>query len=98
MIALSIFLLMQDKGEIRGGKRGSSISIPVDLKLAGLVAVYSVSTLLVMGLISLMPLIMVRAWGVPQAEAASVVGTTRLAGLAGVIVVGLVKATSHGDI
>lgn len=90
LIAVSILALMQDKGEIARAKRRGSPSVPVDLKLFKLSVVYAVSTLLVMGLISLLPLIMVRAWSVPQAEAASVVGSTRLAGATGVIAVGII--------
>jgi predicted MFS family arabinose efflux permease len=90
LIATFSFMLMQDKGEVPRMEKRSSFSVPIDLKLVKLLSIYAASTLVVMGLVSLLPLIMVRAWGVPQTEAASLVGSTRLAGLAGVIAVGFI--------
>lgn len=62
-------------------------SVPFDLRMLYSVAVFAVGTMIVMGLVSMLPLIMVRAWGMNQAEAASMVGSTRLAGLLGVALV-----------
>lgn len=89
VLATLVFLPVRDeRGQAR--RRGAAESIPVDPLLAYSTFAYGVGTVLVMGLISVLPLIMVRGWGLEQAHAASVVGNTRLAGLVGVAAVGLV--------
>ncbi|MGE5619359.1 MAG: MFS transporter [Sphingomonadaceae bacterium] len=85
---LSLILLKDPGGEKRHQGEGARVS--VDATVVYSVISYGVGTILVMGLISMLPLILVRTWGLDQAEAASVVGNSRLAGLAGVIVAGLV--------
>lgn len=50
---------------------------------------YGVGTILVSGLVSVLPLVMVRGWALDQSYAANVIGYTRLAGLAGVLAAGL---------
>lgn len=81
------FLAVQDPDGSRH-QRHSRESVPLSAKLFFTLFIWSVGTMLVMGLISILPLVMVRAWGLSQAEAATVVGYTRLAGLAGVALVG----------
>ena len=89
LLALLAFAMVRDDGLMTEGRSSPVRSVPFDWRLIRVCVTYGVSTLLVMGLISMLPLIMVRAWGVDQAEAASVVGSTRLAGALGVIAVGL---------
>ncbi|HEX2987894.1 MAG TPA: MFS transporter, partial [Chloroflexota bacterium] len=63
--------------------------VPVDFRLFCAVFSYGIGTMLVMGLVSMLALIMVRAQGLDQVHAASVLGYTRLAGLLGVVAVAL---------
>ncbi len=89
LLALLAFVLVQDEG---GGvpHRGVASQLPLDGTLVYSVLSYGIATILVMGLISMLPLILVRAWGLDQAQAAAVVGNTRLAGLVGVAMAGLI--------
>ena len=99
LAATVIFTMMRDGGKRRKADDKVGAKVSISWKLVELVTVYAVCTLLVMGLVSLLPLIMVRAWGVSQVEAASLVGTTRLAGLMGVIVMGLFSdRLGHGRV
>lgn len=73
--------------------------VQLDFKLFSAVFSYGVGTMLVMGLVSMLALIMVRAWGLSQAEAATVLGGTRLAGIIGVGIVGLMAdRLGHGRV
>lgn len=88
VMALLIFVPVQDR-DGKAARHGPSEPLPKGRLLVYSLVAYSVGTMLVMGLISVLPLIMVRGWGIDQAHAASVVGYTRLAGLVGVVAVGL---------
>jgi MFS family permease len=68
--------------------RGGARAVPLSLALVSSALAYAATTILLGGLIAVLPLIMVRAWGVELSSAAAVIGYTRLAGLAGVLVAG----------
>ncbi len=88
ILAMVAFLFVQDpEGDFRRG-RAAREPVPFDLRLLCGILVYGTGTMLVMGLVSMLALIMVRAWGIDQAQTASVLGYSRLAGLIGVAVVG----------
>lgn len=89
VVAALFFGLGKDTGGDKA-RRASGGSIPLNFRLVLSVFVYGVGVLLVTGIISVLPLIMVRAWGLSQSEAAVVVGYTRLAGFVGVVLVGMV--------
>ncbi|MHB8993506.1 MAG: MFS transporter [Chloroflexota bacterium] len=90
VVALLAMILVKDPGGEKRHRESSHQKVGLDRTLVFSVISYGVGTILVMGLVSMLPLILVRAWGLEQAAAASVVGNTRLAGLVGVIVAGLV--------
>lgn len=89
ILALVAFLVVRDPEGDRRRDRRTREPVALSLKLVCAVFTYGVGTMLVMGIVSMLALILVRAWGVPQTEAASVVGYTRLAGMVGVATVGL---------
>jgi MFS family permease len=88
VVAVLVFARVREDD---GGGHGRAGAHPVRLSLvlASSVAAYATTTILLAGLISVLPLIMVRAWGVEPSAAAAVIGYTRLAGLAGILVAGL---------
>ena len=86
--AVLIFSRVRDEGET-GRARGVGHPVPLSLTLVSSVFTYAAATILLAGLIAVLPLIMVRAWDVELSSAASVIGYTRLAGLAGVLISGL---------
>lgn len=89
VVAIVAFLFVGDPdGDSRRG-RGRREAVPFDAKLLFSILVYATGTMLVLGLVSMLSLIMVRAWGIDQSHAASVIGYSRLAGLGGVAIVGL---------
>jgi MFS family permease len=88
IVATAIFAAVKDergKGRVAIQMRPARFSRSLVLGSA----CYAVSSILLIGLISVLPLIMVRGWGLDQAYAASVTGYTRLAGLIGVFAAGL---------
>jgi len=86
-LALLAFFMVRDaSGD--GRARTSARPVPLDGKLVASILSYGIGTILVTGLISMLPLILVRAWGLGQSEAASLVGGSRLAGLVGVLIAG----------
>ncbi|MHB0867856.1 MAG: MFS transporter [Chloroflexota bacterium] len=88
LAAAVAFARVREKGG-HVAKRGPRRRVPPDLRLLYSATIHASVSILLMGLISVLPLIMVRAWGLSQADAASVIGYTRLAGLLAVLVVGL---------
>lgn len=73
--------------------------LPLDRRLLYSCVSFVASTMLLAGLVSVLPLIMVRAWGVDPTHAASVVGYTRLGGLVGVAVAGVwADRRGHGTV
>jgi MFS family permease len=85
--AVLVFSRVRDEpGDERAA--GGAQTVPLSVALVSSVLVYAATTLLLAGLIAVLPLIMVRAWGVELASAAAVIGYSRLAGLAGVLVAG----------
>jgi len=89
VLAALAFGLGRDAGGDKT-RHAAGAQIPLDFRIVLSVFVYGVGVLLVTGLISLLPLIMVRAWGLGESEAAVILGYTRLAGFAGVVLVGMV--------
>lgn len=88
VLAVVAFMFVQDPEGDRHRRRAAREPVPFDLRLLCGIFVYGTGTMLVMGLVSMLALIMVRAWGIDQVQAASVLGYSRLAGLIGVAVVG----------
>jgi MFS family permease len=88
LLAMLSFVLVADEKGGSAGRDGTS-TVRMDGRLAASVLSYGIGTILVTGLISMLPLILVRVWGLEQAHAASLVGGTRLAGLLGVLIAGL---------
>ena len=86
--SLIAFALIKDEGGHLTA-RGSARRVPFSRALVLATIIYAVGAALVSGLISVLPLIMVRGWGLDQGYAASVTGYTRLAGLGGVAIVGI---------
>ncbi len=98
VLALIGFLLVKDPGGEMGHRSGSQ-RVELNVALVNSTVSYGVGTMLVMGLVSMLPLIMVRAWGLDQTAAATVVGNTRLAGLVGVLIAGLIADRwGHGRV
>jgi MFS family permease len=89
VLAALAFGLGKDAGGDKT-RHATGAPIPLDFRIVLSVFVYGAGVLIVTGLISVLPLIMVRAWGLGQSEAAVILGYTRLAGFAGVILVGMV--------
>ena len=87
-VALVTFALIKDEGG-KLARRGSGQRVPFNRALIFATVTYAVGATVVSGLISVLPLIMVRGWGLDQGYAASVTGYTRLAGLIGVAIAGL---------
>ena len=86
--ALVVFALIKDEtGSL--ARRASGQRVPFNRPLVLATVIYAVGATLVSGVISVLPLIMVRGWGLDQGYAASVTGYTRLAGLVGVAIAGL---------
>ena len=67
---------------------GSGPRLRLDGVLAAAIAVFATCQLILTGLTSALPLILVNGWGVAQGEAAAAISWTRLAGLLGIGVVG----------
>lgn len=67
---------------------GSGPLLRADAMLGAAIAVFATCQLLLTGLTSALPLILVNGWGVEQGEAAAAISWTRLAGLLGIGVVG----------
>lgn len=86
--AVIVFSRVRSEGESHR-VRASAHPVPLGFTLAGSILANVAATILLAGLIGVLPLIMVNAWGVELASAASLIGYTRLAGLAGVVIAGL---------
>ena len=98
VVALIAFAVVRDPGG-EAIRRGAGRQVPLDGTVVYSVLAYGIGTILVTGLISMLPLILVRSWGLDQVQAASVVGGTRLAGLVGVVIAGLVADRwGHGRV
>lgn len=80
-------LFLRDESESRPAANTPG-GLAVDATLLAAVVVFAVCQLLISGLISVLPLIMVEGWGVPQSEAAAVTSWSRLAGAAGIALAG----------
>ncbi len=87
-VAAVAFARVREKGG-PASRQGPRQRVPLDRRLLYGATAHASVAILLMGLISVLPLIMVRAWGLSQTYSASVVGFTRLAGLLAVLVVGL---------
>ncbi len=83
IVAFLAFALLRDapapKHEVANGR-----ALRFDGTLAASVSALGINQLLIGGLIAVLPLILVNAWGVGQGEAAGLVGAARLAGLVGI--------------
>ena len=88
VLALVAFAAVPVRVRAHTGRSGPE-SVPLGLPLVYSSFAYAAGTIMVFGLISVLPLILVRGWGLGQTDAASVVGYTRLAGLIGVLAVAL---------
>ncbi len=69
-------------------KAANGRALRIDGTLTASVATFGINQLLIGGLIAVLPLILVNAWGVGQGEAAALVGAGRLAGLVGISLAG----------
>ena len=87
-LAFIAFTRVQDSPSSTA-QRSTDQRVALGRTLVYSVVSYAATTILLVGLISVLPLILVKAWGLSQSEAASVVGYTRLASLLGVAFVGL---------
>lgn len=88
VLALVAVVAMQEDGP-RESRRGVGDPVPLDRRLVYSATAFGAVTIVLVGLISLLPLIMVRAWGLDPAYAASIIAYARLVGLGGVAIVGL---------
>ncbi len=89
VVAALVFGLGKDPGGDKA-RHTKSQPIPRDFRIVLSTFAYGVGVLMVTGVIAVLPLIMVRAWGMSQSDAAVIVGYTRLAGFVGVVLVGAV--------
>lgn len=88
LLAIAAFYRVRTPdGGSSGSRHGAGPRSRVTLAYCALA--FLCSSLLLGGLLSALPLVMVRGWGVDQAEAASVLGYTRIAGLFGAVLAGL---------
>lgn len=88
VLALLAFSFARIGGVKRAERRRAGAIGLSRVLVLGTVA-YGIGMVLIGGLISVLPLIMVRGWGLDQSYAASIVANTRLAGLLGVAAAGL---------
>jgi MFS transporter, DHA1 family, inner membrane transport protein len=80
-------LFLRDEGSARRPEGGRA-PLPLDGLLLASAVIFGTCQLLLAGLISVLPLLLVEGWTVPQAEAAAVVSWSRLAGVIGILIVG----------
>jgi MFS family permease len=87
LVATLAFAFLRDEA---AGNRPRAVGTPLRLDgtLGACVAIFATNQMLLTGMIAVLPLIMVNAWGVGQAEAAAVVSSSRLAGPVGIAIAG----------
>lgn len=84
---LAVAFLRDNVRSRQGAADGAGLRL--DATLAASVVVFASSQVLVSGLVSVLPLIMVSGWSVGQTEAAAVVSWSRVAGLVGIGIAGI---------
>ncbi|MHB9089975.1 MAG: MFS transporter [Chloroflexota bacterium] len=80
-------LFMRDDPLVRPAP-GAKGALPLDITLVASVVIFGACQVLISGLASVLPLVMVQGWGVSQAEAAAVTSWSRLSGLVGIAIAG----------
>lgn len=89
VLAIAALLFLRDDPVVRP-RAGATGSLRLDAVLLACLVVFGSCQILLSGLTSVLPLVLVQGWSVSQAEAAAVVSWSRLAGLVGIAVAGTI--------
>lgn len=92
LAVISLFLKVRDEpGDVEKNRWKISVKGKVDLKVLRYAVILGCIIFLVMGFISVLPILMVDAWSLAPSYVATFIGVTRLIGLAGPIVAGVLS-------